>query len=64
MNERTLNQKLKITLKNLSFFTYGIFEGYELGEITFITNKKINFQLTNTCEIKFNPATKKLLEKR
>ena len=60
LNKKTLNQKLKITLKNLSCFTYRISEGDELGEIIFFTNKKINFQLTNTCQIVFDPLTKKL----
>ena len=62
LNERTPNQKLKITLKNLSCFTYRISEGDELGEITFVTNKKVNFQLINNCQIVFDPLTKKLLK--
>ena len=62
MNERTPNQKLKITLKNLSYFTYRISEGDELGEITFATNKKINYQIINNCRIVFDPLTKKLLK--
>ena len=61
LNERTLNQKLKITLKNLSCYTYRIPEGDELGEITFVTNKKLNFQLLNNSQIAFDPLTKKLL---
>ena len=63
LNERTLKQKLKITLRNLSYFTYKISKNAELGEITFATDKKINFQLLNTCQIAFDPLTKKLLEK-
>ena len=62
LNERTPNQKLKITLKNLSCFTYRISEGDELGEITFVTDKKVNFQLLNTSQIVFDPLTKKLLK--
>ena len=62
LNERTPNQKLKITLKNLSCFTYKISEGDELGEITFVTDKKVNFQLLNTSQIVFDPLTKKLLK--
>ena len=63
LNERTLNQNLKITLKNLSCYTYRISEGDELGEITFVTNKKVNFQLLNNCQILFDPSNKKLLLK-
>ena len=62
LNERTLNQKVKITLKNLSFFMYRISQGDELGEITFVTDKKVNFQLLNTCQVVFDPSTKKLLK--
>ena len=62
LNERTLNQKLKITLKNYSFFTYRISKGDEIGDITFVTEKKINYQLTNTCEINFDPLSKKLIQ--
>ena len=61
LNERTLNQKIKITLKNLSLFTYRISQGDELGEIIFVTDKKINFQLLNSCQIAFDPLTKTLL---
>ena len=63
LNERTLNQKLKITLKNYSIFTYRIRKGDEIGEITFVTGKKINYQLTNTCEINFDPLSKKFIQK-
>ena len=62
LNERTLNQKVKITLKNLSFFMYRISQGDELGEITFVTDKKVNFQFLNTCQIAFDRSTKKLLK--
>ena len=62
LNERTLKQNLKITLRNLSNFTYKISKDAELGEITFATDKKINFQLINTCTVAFNPLTKKLLK--
>ena len=40
LNERSLNQKLKITLRNYSIFTYRISKDDELGEITFVTEKK------------------------
>ena len=63
LNERSLNQKLKITLKNYSIFTYRISSGDEIGEITFVTDKKINYQLTNTCEINLDPLNKKLIQK-
>ena len=63
LNERSLNQKLKITLKNYSIFTYRISKDDEIGEITFVTDKKINYQLTNTCEINFDPLNKKLIQK-
>lgn len=62
LNEHVLKQNLKITLRNLSYFTYKISKDAELGEITFATNKKINFQLLNTCTIAFDPLTKKLLK--
>ena len=62
LNEGNLNQKLQITFKNLSYFTYRISKGDELGEITFVTNKKVNFQLINTYQIVFDPLTKKLLK--
>ena len=62
LNERTLKQNLKITLRNLSYFTYKISKDAELGEITFATDKKINFQLLNTCTTVFDPLTKKLLK--
>ena len=61
LNECIPNQKLKITLRNLSLFTYRISQGDELGKITFVTDKKINFQLINNYQIEFNPSTKKLL---
>ena len=38
LNERSLNQKLKVTLKNYSIFTYRISSGDEIGEITFVTD--------------------------
>ena len=63
LNERSLNQKLKITLKNYSVFSYRISKYDEIGEITFVTDKKINYQLTNTCEINFDPSSKKLIQK-
>ena len=63
LNERSFNQKLKITLKNYSIFTYRISKDDEIGEITFFTEKNINYQLTNTCEINFDPLTKKLIQK-
>ena len=44
LNEGNLNQELKITLKNLSCFTYRIPKDDELGVITFVTNKQIKFQ--------------------
>ena len=62
LNENT-NQKLKISFKNYSIFTYRIPKGDEIGEITFITDKKINYQLTNTYEINFDPLNKKLIQK-
>ena len=62
LNERSINQKLKITLKNYSIFTYRIPKDDEIGDITFVTDKKINYQLTNTCEINFNPSNKKLIQ--
>ena len=62
LNERTLNQKLKIIFKNYSFFTYRISKGDEIGEIIFVTEKKINYQLTNTCKINFDPLNKKLIQ--
>ena len=63
LNERSLNQKLKITLRNYSIFTYRISKDDEIGEITFVTDKKINYQLTNTSEINFDPLNKKLIQK-
>ena len=63
LNERSLNQKLKITLKNYSIFTYRISKDDEIGEITFITDKRINYQLTNTCEINFDPSNKIFIQK-
>ena len=63
LNERSLNQKLKITLINYSIFTYRISKDDEIGEITFITDKRINYQLTNTYEINFDPSNKKLIQK-
>ena len=62
LNEQTLKQNIKITLKNLSYFTYKISKDAELGEITFATDKKINFQLINNCTVTFDPLTKKLLK--
>ena len=63
LNERTINQKLKITFKNYSIFTYRISAGDEIGELTFVTDKKINYQLTNTSEINFNTSDKKIIIK-
>ena len=63
LNERTINQKLRITLKNYSIFTYRISKDDEIGEITFVTDKKINYQLTNTSEINFDPLSKKIIQK-
>ena len=63
LNERSLNQKLKVTLKNYSIFTYRISKDDEIGEITFVTEKKINYQLTHTCEINFDPLSKKVIQK-
>ena len=62
LNEGNLNQHVRITLKNLSCFTYNIPEGTELGKITFVTNKKLVFQLVNTYQIIFDPLTKTLLK--
>ena len=62
LNERSLNQKLKLILKNYSIFTYRISKDDEIGEITFVTDKKINYQLTNTCEVKFNSSNRKLIQ--
>ena len=62
LNEHTLKQNLKITLRNLSYFTYKISKDAELGKIIFATDKKINFQLLNTCTIAFDPLTKQLLK--
>ena len=63
LNERTINQKLKITFKNFSIFTYRILAGDEIGEFTFVTDKKINYQLTNTSELNFNTSDKRILIK-
>ena len=63
LNERIINQKLKITFKNYSIFTYRISKDDEIGEITFITDKKINYQLTNTCEINFDTLNKNVISK-
>ena len=63
LNERSLNQKLKIILRNYSIFTYRISKDDEIGEITFITDKRINYQLINTYEINFDPSNKKLIQK-
>ena len=63
LNERSLNQKLKLILKNYSIFTYRISKDDEIGEITFVTDKKINYQLTNTCEVKFNSSNRKLIQR-
>ena len=62
LSEGNLNQKLQITLKNLSYFTYRISKGDELGEITFVINKKVNFQLISSYQIRFDPLIKKLLK--
>ena len=62
LNEHKLKQNIKLTLRNLSYFTYKISKDAELGEITFATDKNINFQLINNCKIAFDPLTKKLLE--
>ena len=62
LNEHTLKQNIKITLRNSSYFTYRISKDAELGEITFATDKNINFQLINNCRIAFDPLTKKLLK--
>ena len=61
LNERSINQKLKITFKNFSIFTYRILAGEEIGEFTFVTDKKINYQLTNTSELNFNTSDKKIV---
>ena len=61
LNENNTNQKLKIKFKNYSIFTYRISKDEEIGEITFVTDKRINYQLTNTCEINFDPLNKKLI---
>ena len=63
LNERTINQKLKIIFKNYSIFTYRISAGDEIGELTFVTDKKINYQLMNTSEIDFNTSDKKIIIK-
>ena len=63
LNERSLNQKLKITLKNYSIFSFKISKDDEIGEITFVTDKRINYQLTNTYEINFDPSNKRLIQK-
>ena len=62
LNEGNLNQQLKITLKNLSCFTYKILKDDKLGEITFVTNKKVNFQLVTTYQIVSDPLTKTILK--
>ena len=64
LNERTLNQKLRLTLKNYSIFTYRISKDDEIGEITFVTDKKINYQLTNTYEINFDPISQTIIEQK
>ena len=61
LNEHNLSQHLKITLKNLSCFTYKIRKDDELGTITFVTEKKINFQLVTTYQIIFDPLTKTII---
>ena len=63
LNEKTINQKLQITFKNYSIFTYRILAGDELGELTFVTDKKINYQLTNTSELNFSTSDKKIFIK-
>ena len=62
LNEGALNQQIKITLKNLSCFTYKIPKDDELGVITFVTDKKVNFQLVTTYQIIFDPLTKTILQ--
>ena len=61
LNEHNLCQHLKITIKNLSCFTYKIPKDDELGTITFVTDKKLNFQLVTTYQIIFDPLTKTIL---
>ena len=63
LNERIINQNLKITIRNYSIFTYRISAGDEIGELTFVTDKKINYQLMNTTEINFNTSDKKIIIK-
>ena len=62
LNEGNLNQELKITLKNLSCFTYRIPKDPELDVIIFVTNKQIKFQLVTTYQIIFDPLTKTILQ--
>ena len=62
LNEGNLNQEIKITLKNLSCFTYKIPKDHELGVITFVTDKQVNFQLVSTYEIIFDPLSKTLFQ--
>ena len=61
LNEGNLNQSLKVTLKNLSCYTYKIPKDEEIGTITFVTNKKVQFQLVTTYQIIFDPLTKAIL---
>ena len=58
LKEGNLNQEIKITIKNLSCFTYKISQNDELGVITFVTNKEIKFQLVTAYQLIFNPLTK------
>ena len=58
LTEGNLNQEIKITLKNLSCFTYKISKDDELGKITFVTNKEIKFQLVTAYQLIFDPLTK------
>ena len=62
LNESNLNQEIKITLKNLSCFTYKIPKDEELGVITFVTDKQVIFQLVTTYQIIFDPLIKTLIK--
>ena len=62
LNEGNLNQQIKISLKNLSCFTYKIPKDDELGVITFVTNKEVKYQLVTTYQIVFDPLTQTLLK--
>ena len=61
LDERSINQKLKLTFKNFSIFTYRISAGDEIGDFTFVTDKNINYQMTNTSEINFNTSEKRIV---